>query len=104
MRIPSAQPSRRSNRQGMTDRIIPADLEARAAQTFAQAFVATITVTAAAGGQLTEAGIRSGVVGALAAGVSAAWNVVFGVPLVAENVTTPDSSGPLPEGSEPPLS
>jgi hypothetical protein len=37
----------------MTDRIIPADLEARAAQTFAQAFVATITVTAAAGGQLT---------------------------------------------------
>jgi hypothetical protein len=88
----------------MTDRIVPTDLVARAARTFAQAFVATITVTAAAGVQLTEAGIRSAVVGALAAGVSAAWNVVFGVPLIAENVTTPDTPSRLPEGSEPPQS
>jgi hypothetical protein len=61
------------------------DIAQRALRTFAQAAVATASVTLTTGADLDAAGVRALVVGALAAGISAAWNAVVG-PAVAELV------------------
>lgn len=53
-----------------------ADVLTRAAKTFVQAAIATATVSLTAGTDFSAASLRSIAIGAIAAGVSAAWNVI----------------------------
>ena len=52
------------------------DVLIRAAKTFVQAFIATVSVSVGAGVDFSASSIRAIAVAAVAAGVSAGWNVI----------------------------